>query len=115
MSWLSAAVEHCPALNVAYLIVQAVDRVRKQSMLKTIVLIGAAAALVVPSVPAFAVSGNSSSYGSEGYGPSVPTQSLTPFQRSWNHANESKERARAGAAWIRHYGGYGPHRLNHHL
>ena len=47
-------------------------------MLKTIVLIGLAAALVVPSVPAFAVNGDSSSYGTEGYGPTVPTQSLTP-------------------------------------
>ncbi len=76
-------------------------------MLKTIALIGLAAALVVPSVPAFAVNGNSSSYGTAGYGPTVPTQSLTPFQRSWNHANESKERARAGAAWVRKHGGIG--------
>jgi hypothetical protein len=70
-------------------------------MLETIALIGLAAALVVPSVPAFAVNGDSSSYGAEGYGPTVPTQSLTPFQRSWNHANESKERgapARPGFA-----------------
>ncbi len=78
-------------------------------MLKTIALIGLAAALAFPSVPAFAVNGNSSSYGTEGSAPTVPTQSLTPFQRSWNHANESKERARAGAAWIRHHGGYGRH------
>ena len=63
--------------------------------------------LVVTSVPAFAVNGDSSSYGTQGYGPTVPTQSLTPFQRSWNHANESKERARAGAAWIRKHGGIG--------
>jgi hypothetical protein len=76
-------------------------------MLKTTALIGLVAALAVPAAPAFAVSGNSSSYGSEGYGPSVPTQSLTPFQRSWNHANESKERARAGAAWIRQHGSDG--------
>jgi hypothetical protein len=76
-------------------------------MLKTIGLIGLAAALVVPSVPAFAVNGDSSSYGTEGYGPTVPTQSLTPFQRSYNHANESKMRARAGAAWIRKHGGFG--------
>jgi hypothetical protein len=78
-------------------------------MRRTAALIGLVAALALPA-PAFAVSGNSSSYGSEGYGPSVPTQSLTPFQRSWNHANESKERARAGAAWFRHHGGYGRHR-----
>ena len=77
-------------------------------MLKLMALIGLAAALALPSVPAFAVSGNSSSYGSDGYGPTVSTQSLTPFQRSWNHANESKERARAGAAWIRHHRLYQP-------
>jgi hypothetical protein len=76
-------------------------------MLKTIALIGLAAALVVTPVPAFAVNGDSSSYGTQGYGPTVPTQSLTLFQRSWNHANESKERARAGAAWIRKHGGIG--------
>jgi hypothetical protein len=73
-------------------------------MLKTIALIGLAAALVVPSVPAFAVSGDSSSYGTQDYGPTIPTQSLTPFQRSYNHANESKERAYAGAEWLRQHG-----------
>ena len=62
-------------------------------MLKTIALIGLAAALALPAVPAFAVSGNSSSYGTQDYGPTIPTQSLTPFQRAYNHANESKERA----------------------
>jgi hypothetical protein len=80
-------------------------------MLKTITLIGLAAALALPSAPAFAVSGNSSSYGTEGFGPTVPTQSLTPFQRSWNHANESKERARAGAEYVRQHGGYGHRQL----
>jgi hypothetical protein len=70
-------------------------------MFKTIALLGLAAALVIPSVPAFAVSGDSSSYGTEGSGPTVPTRSLTPFQRSWNHANESKDRARAGAEYVR--------------
>ena|SRR5271156_603480 len=80
----------------------------KHLMLKTLALIGlAAATLALPTASAFAASGDSSSYGSQGSGPTVPTQSLTPFQRSWNHANESKERARAGAAWLRHHGGYG--------
>jgi hypothetical protein len=69
-------------------------------MFKAISVIGLAAALFIPSAFAFAVSGNSSSYGTEGYG---RTQSLTPFQRSWNHGNESKERARAGAAWVRRH------------
>jgi hypothetical protein len=76
-------------------------------MLKTIALIGLAAVLALPSASAFAVRGDSSAYGSQGYGPTVPTQSLTPFQRSWNHANESKMRTRAGAAWVRHHHGYG--------
>ena len=76
-------------------------------MLKTIALIGVAAALAVTAAPAFAVNGNSSSYGTEGYGPTVPTQSLTPFQRAYNHGNQSKERARAGASWIRKHGGLG--------
>lgn len=78
-------------------------------MLKTIALIGVAGALVLPSASAFAVSGNTSSYGSQGYGATVPTQSLTPFQRSWNQANESKMRARAGATYLRHHHGYGHH------
>jgi hypothetical protein len=76
-------------------------------LLKRIAMIGIAAALALPSASAFAVNGNSSAYGTDGYGPTVPTQSLTPFQRSWNHANESKERARAGANWIRHHHGAG--------
>ncbi|HEY5207376.1 MAG TPA: hypothetical protein VIJ63_22670 [Roseiarcus sp.] len=76
-------------------------------MLKTIALIGIAAALAIPSAPALAVSGNSSAFGTEGSGPTVPTRSLTPFQRSWNNANESKERARAGASWVRRHGGLG--------
>ena len=54
-------------------------------MFKTIALIGLAAVLALPSASAFAVSGNSSSFGSQGYGPTVPTQSLTPFQRSLQH------------------------------
>jgi hypothetical protein len=83
-------------------------------MIKTLALLGLAAAFALPSVPAFAVSGNSSSYGTEGSGPTVPTRSLTPFQRSWNHANESKERARAGAEYVRQHGAYGHRALIPH-
>jgi hypothetical protein len=72
-------------------------------MIKRIAMIGLAAAIALSSTSAFAVNGNSSAYGTDGYGPTVPTQSMTPFQRSWNQANESKERARAGANWIRHH------------
>jgi hypothetical protein len=78
-------------------------------MFKTLALLGLAATLVVPSVPAFAVSGDSSSYGTEGSGPTVATRSLTPFQRSWNHANESKDRARAGAEYVRQHNALSRH------
>jgi hypothetical protein len=73
-------------------------------MLKTIALIGLVAALALPSTSAFAVSGDSSAYGTQDYGPVVPTQSLTHFQRAYNHANESKERAYASAEWLRQHG-----------
>ena len=73
-------------------------------MLKTIALIGFAVVLVLPSVPAFAVSGNSSGYGTQDGGPTVPTRSLTTFQRSYNHANESKEHAYDSAEWLRQHG-----------
>ena len=72
-------------------------------MLKTIALIGFAAALALPAAAASAYSGTSSGYGTYGYGPRVPTRSLTPFQRSWNANNESKVRARASADWMRRH------------
>jgi hypothetical protein len=73
-------------------------------MLKTIALIGLVAALALPSTSAFAVSGDSSAYGTQDYGPIVPTQSLTHFQRAYNYAHESKERAYASAEWLRQHG-----------
>ncbi len=79
-------------------------------MLKTLALIGIAAALALPPTSAFAYSGTSSSYGTYGTGPRVPTQSLTPFQRSWNVANQSKVEARASAEWMRRHGAHLPFR-----
>lgn len=70
-------------------------------MLKMFALAGFAAAIALTPVSAFAVNGTSSSYGSTGYGPS--TQSLTPFDRAWNHANQSKIQAREGAEYIRRH------------
>jgi hypothetical protein len=72
-------------------------------MLKTIALIGFAAALALPPAAALAQSGSSSSYGTLGYGPRVPTRSLTPFDRSWNEYNQSKMEARASAEWMRRH------------
>jgi hypothetical protein len=73
-------------------------------MRKIITTAALAAVLAGSSVPAFAETGTSSAYGTEGYGPRVPTQSMTPFQRSWNANNESKMRARSSAAWMREHG-----------
>ncbi len=82
-------------------------------MLKTIALVGLAAALAIPSTAAFAVSGTSSAYGADDYGPTIPTQSLSNFDRGWNHFNESKDRARASADWVRRHGAAGGYRYPH--
>jgi hypothetical protein len=77
-------------------------------MLKTIAFVGLAAALALSAGAALAESGTSSAYGTEGWGPRIPTQSLTPFDREWNHDNQSKYEAEAGAAWLRKHGRSGP-------
>ena len=64
-------------------------------MLKTFALVGFAAALVLSPAASFAVSGNSSSYGTNGYGPKVSTQSLTAV-RSVLEQLQSKQEERAG-------------------
>ena len=69
-------------------------------MLKVIALISLGTALVLPTM-ALAQQGTSSSYGSVGSGPHIPTQSLTPFDRSWNYANQSKYQAYNSAKWLR--------------
>ena len=73
-------------------------------MSKIIALIGLGAALAVLPAAALAQQGTSSSYGSVGWGPHIPTQSLTPFDRAWNHDNQSKYEAEAGAEWLREHG-----------
>ncbi len=77
-------------------------------MLKTFALVGFAAALVLSPAASFAVSGDSSSYGTNGYGPKVSTQSLTPFDRYWNNYNQSKRSARDDAEWLREHGKHFP-------
>ena len=73
-------------------------------MLKTVALIGLAAVLAVPPSAALAQQGTSSSWGSVGWGPHIPTQSLTPFDRAWNHDNELKYEAENSAEWLRQHG-----------
>jgi hypothetical protein len=73
-------------------------------MRKTIALIALGVALAAAPGAALAEQGTSSSWGSVGWGPRIPTQSLTPFDRGWNHANESKYQAYDGAEWLRQHG-----------
>jgi hypothetical protein len=73
-------------------------------MFKTIGLIGLGVALALLPAAALAQQGTSSSYGSVGWGPRIPTQSLTPFDRQWNHDNQSKYEAEDSAEWLREHG-----------
>jgi hypothetical protein len=73
-------------------------------MSKTIASIGLGAALALAPAAAFAQQGASSSYGSVGWGPVIPTQSLTNKDRAWNHDNQSKYQAEDSAEWLREHG-----------
>ncbi len=53
-----------------------------------------------------------SAHAQTGYGVKPGAPSTSTFDRSWNRANESKDRARASAEYIRRGGGY--HHLHHH-
>ena len=68
-------------------------------MLKTIAWISLGAALGLPI----------SAVAQTGYGAKPGAPSTSTFDRSWNRANESKDRARAGAEYIRHGGYRHPH------
>jgi hypothetical protein len=63
-------------------------------MLKKIALIGVAVALALPPSMALAQTG---------YGVKPGAPSTSTFDRSWNRANESKDRARASAEYMRHH------------
>jgi hypothetical protein len=73
-------------------------------MFKTLSAIGLASALAVLSSTAFAEQGDSSSWGTVGWGPVIPTQSLTPRERAWNHDNQPLYEAGEGAEWLRQHG-----------
>lgn len=66
--------------------------------------IGFAAALSLLSGAAFAQQGASSSWGSVGWGPVIPTQALTTRDRQWNFGNQAKYQAQDGAEWLRQHG-----------
>jgi hypothetical protein len=72
-------------------------------MLKTLALIGLTATLALPTVAAFAQTG-------WGVSNSAPSKSL--FDRESNAINESKERARASAEYVRRHFAWGHY--HHH-
>ena len=73
-------------------------------MFKTLAATSFAAALTLLSSTAFAQQGNSSAWGTVGWGPVIPTQSLTPKERQWNFDNQAKYEAQDSAEWLRQHG-----------
>jgi len=78
-------------------------------MFKRFALLGLAVGLAVSPIAATAQTGTSSSWGSYGSGQQIPTQSLTPFDREWNHDRESENEAIAGSEWLRTHSAKGQH------
>ena len=74
-------------------------------MLKTIACFGLAVAIAASPTAALAANGDSSSWGSWGTRPTIPTQELTPFDRSWNQSHEAQNEAIAGSEWLREHAG----------
>jgi len=73
-------------------------------MLKTIATIGLGAGLALLPGAVLGQQGNSSSYGSVGWGPVVPTISLTNKQRAWNHDNQARYQSEYSAEYLREHG-----------
>ncbi len=73
-------------------------------MLKILSAISLAAALALLSSPSRAEQGDSSAWGTVGWGPVIPTQSLTPKERQWNFDNQAKNEAENGSEWLRVHG-----------
>jgi hypothetical protein len=73
-------------------------------MLKTLSAIGLATALALASGAALAQQGTSSSWGTVGWGPVIPTQALTPKERAWNVNNQPLYQAEGSAEWLRQHG-----------
>jgi hypothetical protein len=76
----------------------------KKMMFKSASFIGLVAGLALLSNGALAQQGTSSSWGSVGWGPVIPTQSLTPKERQWNFDNQAKYEAQDSAEWLRVHG-----------
>jgi hypothetical protein len=77
-------------------------------MFKIVTLIGLSAVLALTPGAAMAQQGTSSSWGTVGRGPVIPTIALTDKDRSWNHAHQAQYQAEDGAEWLRLHGQAGP-------
>ena len=73
-------------------------------MFKTAAFAAVSIALAILPPAALAQQGASSSYGTVGSGPVIPTQSLTPRDRAWNHDHQAKYQAEDGAEFLREKG-----------
>jgi hypothetical protein len=79
-----------------------VDDLRKEeAMFKMVTLIGLGAVAALTPSALCAQQGTSSSWGSVGWGPVIPTISLTDKDRSWNHAHQAQYQAEDGSDWLR--------------
>ena len=73
-------------------------------MLKPFFFVLLATALWTAPGAGFAQSGDSSSFGTVGQGPVLPTISLTPRDRWWNFNQTPLWQAEAGSEWLRTHG-----------
>jgi hypothetical protein len=60
-------------------------------------------AITVIGVAAFVALSSGTSIAQTGYGTRPHSHPNSSFERHWNKANESKDRARQGAEWRRHH------------
>jgi hypothetical protein len=70
-------------------------------MFKAVALVGLGAVFAVTPSAAWAEQGTSSSFGTVGRGPVIPTISLTNKERFWNHDHQAQYQAEDGAEWLR--------------
>ena len=73
-------------------------------MFKVASFVSLAAGFALLSSAAFAEQGTSSSWGTGGWGPVIPTQSLTPRNRQYNFDNQALYEAGNSAEWLRQHG-----------
>ena len=73
-------------------------------MLKATSFVALAAGFGLLSGAALGEQGNSTAWGTVGWGPVIATQSLTPRERSWNNDNLPLYHAGDSAEWLRQHG-----------